>query len=116
MIRRVLLAVFMAHVVASYASDFLFAHELSLLYGKEDFDPSLIWSAPVFVPIRYLTVIMNTLLNGPETFAQREYRLPFAVYLVSFGICYVIIRRLQDRLFTRRSPEPSGTHLEIRDR
>ena len=88
-------------------SEPVFFHELSLIYGKEGLDTSLMWDAPVFVPCRYSVVIVGTVLNGRETFEQQEFRLPFAVYLVAFGICYVLIRCLQDWIFTRRHAKPS---------
>ena len=97
MYKRRIIAVVIAYFVASYASDLLYGWELARIFGPGDYDARLIIGAPIFVGIRYIAVIMGTLLGGRETFSQEEFRLPFAVFLLVLGGVYVLVRYAQDR-------------------
>jgi hypothetical protein len=100
MVKRVLIAVILAYLVAAYASEFVFFAVLSNQYGGSDGDGpkiGLIVYAPVFVPIRFTVVAMGTLFGGRETFGQKEFRVPFATFLLVFSGVYVAVRCIQDQ-------------------
>lgn len=87
MTRRIIIAVIIAHFVASYIGGLVCYALLSQSFG--DPNPPLLISEPALFPLMPVAAFFHG--------ADSEQSFAILVYLVTFGSIYVVVRSMQDR-------------------